>query len=188
MNMDLLPDQMDVRFWIVQAIGLVGFILFIVSMQCLQPRRTILVQGFADVIFVFHYLGLAQVFVSILAGLAAVRDFGSAFLDNPRFHLMLLLAYLVALYIAAFFVADQVSDWLGILGSTAITMAQFFRERFYFYRGLSFIHQALWVAVYAMIVSIPGVLFMSAILVSNVIGIVRYIRTGRDGVLIDQDF
>lgn len=176
MSLDFLPDVIDARFLIIQGLGVVGFAIYIASMQLLKPRQTVLAQAVADIFFVFHYWGLSQVFVVFLAGFAFFRDFGSAFLDSRKWHKVLLAVYLMALYSTAFFWADKVSDVLGLLGSTAITAAQFFRDRFYLYRGLSVIHQIFWTAVYVMIFSVPGVLFMASILISNIIGVIRYMR------------
>ena len=159
----------------VQMIGFVGFAIFAASFQLLKPRHTILTQSFANLWIAVHFWGLGYGMPTFIAFAAALRDFGSGLLAQ-RVQRLFLVAYLCVLYVAAIFLVQGWVDWCAVLGASLNTAAQFFRERFYIYRFCLLGHQCFWLVVYTVILSIPGLIFMSGILVSNVVGIGRYIR------------
>jgi hypothetical protein len=157
----------------IQAAGVVGFGLFGLSFQLLKPKNTILLQSFAAIFVATHFLGLGHVCIAFVAFLAGGRDLGSALLPR-RAQVMLLGVYLVPLYIGAYFLVENWPDALAVMGSTIATGVQFFRERFYAYRFLSLLHQSFWLSIYVVVFTVPGMIFMSCIWISNVIGIGRF--------------
>lgn len=161
----------------VQALGFLGLGLFAFSFQVLSPRKTILVQSPANVLIGLHFLGLGVPFLAFIAFIASGRDLCFAFCSE-RSKSYFLAGYFVVLYGGAWFLVGGVFDVCGLIGSTLISAAQFFRHRFYVYRFLSMGHQGFWLIAYFMVFSISGILFMSAILLSNIVGLARY-RFGR---------
>lgn len=172
---DINLSQLDWGFWGIQAIGLVGFVLYVSSFQILNPRKTIFFQALANFILIFHFWGLDRVFIAFLALTASLRDAGSASLEKAQ-HRPMMVGYFIALAAGTIFLADNYIDYLGVAGSVMSSSSQFFRSRFYVYRALMFMHQVFWLVVYVMIGSIPGVITMSGVFVSNIVGIVRYVR------------
>ena len=173
--MDLFAAPIDIYILLAQGMGFLAFFIFILSFQQLKPRYTCVQQAVADIFFVLHFWGLGQGFLAVLCSIACVRDFGSGFLKKGH-HKILMLAYVLALYSAAFIWADHVLDWIAVLASTLITVAQLYRDRFYMFRFLNIVPEFLWLVVYALIGSWSGVVFASLFIVSNIVGVVRYMR------------
>ncbi|MCB1650681.1 MAG: YgjV family protein [Alphaproteobacteria bacterium] len=164
------------NFFTVQAIGFIGFAIFTASFQLLKPRHTILTQSFANLLIGVHFLGLGHPMPTFIAFAATFRDLGAALIPQDQWLRILLWAYLAAIYSAAFFLAHSWIDVCAIIGSTIATIAQFFRSHFYVYRLCLLGHNVLWIAVNAAMLSIPGLIFMSGIMLSNLIGIARFIK------------
>jgi hypothetical protein len=184
--MQLLPDVIDARFLIVQGLGVFGFLLSITAMQWLKPRHTILQQAFSSLVFVAHFALLGHPYVAALAGMSSMRDFCSAFIDDKRKQRVVLCFYLLVIYVSAGFYARELSDWFGVLGTTAITASQFFRDRFYLFRGLNFTHQASWTVVYILTQSYFMIIMSVFLVASNAIGVIRFMRLGRSENQIEQ--
>jgi len=163
----------DPSFLIIQSIGVVGFGLFALSFQWLRPRHTILQQSLANMILCGHFWALGHEIATFIAFAASLRDIGSA-LGSKQVQISALCVFLVLLYTAAFFLVEGWVDCCAVAGSTVATIAQFFRRKFYVYRFCMVGHQILWLIVYWVIFSIPGLVFLSSILLSNIIGVVRH--------------
>lgn len=179
--MDFFPEFVDARFLIVQGLGLVGFIIYIASFQILSPRKTILVQAVSQPFHMAHFIGLGAWFLAVLGLMAALRDLVSALVDDKRLHRLCMLLYFVAIYGAGYFMVQATGDYMGLVGSTSSTISQFFRERFYAYRGLMLLHNIMWLGAYVYAGSIPGAVVMLGITASNVFGIIRFMRADRGG-------
>ncbi|MCB9983413.1 MAG: YgjV family protein [Rhodospirillales bacterium] len=175
---EILQNLGGAHFLLVQAIGFVGFAIFAASFQLLKPRHTILTQSFSNLWIGAHFWGLGYGMPTFIAFAASVRDLGSGVLSQ-RVQRLFLIAYMCVLYVAAIFLVQGWVDWCAVLGASLNTAAQFFRERFYIYRCCLLGHQCFWLVVYTVILSIPGLIFMSGILISNVIGIGRYLCKNR---------
>ena len=173
--MDFLPDVIDPHFLLVQGLGFVGFILFAISFQLLNPRHTTFLQAVANVFLVIHFFALGQVFIAALSILASLRNLGSSFLRD-RHHKMLMVAYVPTLCGMAFLFEAQAMDWLSVLASNLITVGQFFRDRFYVFRFLNVMPELLWLIVYVYVGSWSGVAFATLFVLSNFVGVIRYMR------------
>ncbi len=173
-------DLTDPYILITQAIGVVAFGLFTLSYQILKPRHTILLQSLAHAILTIHLFMLVQFgFITFVAFFAMFRDLGSALLERRRDQMIVLGAFAVVIGAAALFLAQEISDIYALIGISFATIAQVFRERFYIYRFCTLVHQVFWLLVYMMVSSIPGIIFLSMILLSNIIGITRYALKSR---------
>ena len=158
---------------LIQALGFVGFTIYALSFQLLKPRHTILTQASSNIFNIFHFWGLGAVMVTFIATIATVRDVGNG-LGDDRIKKTVSVVFLVALCVGAFFLAQSWYDYCAVIGSVAMTLAQYARDNFYRYRFLCFGHQSMWLVVFLMIGSLAGLIFMSCILTSNIVGIVRY--------------
>lgn len=168
------PAELTLHDWIVQGWGALGFVFYIASFQILSPRKTILAQAASQPFFMLHFWGLGFPFLAVLGLMAGMRDTVSALLDNPRLHKIIMIVNLVIVYVFAFFLAKTTGDVMGLVGATASSISQFFRGRFYAYRGLMLVHNSFWLATYIYAGSIPGGIMMVGITASNIIGVVRY--------------
>ena len=179
---EMLVQLQDPKFLLVQGLGAIGFVVYILAMQWMSPRRTIMQQGFANLIFAAHFWILGQGFVTVLAVIASARDFCSAGLDNVRLQRFVLWVYLALLYGLAAFFARDLADICGLMGTTFLSASQFFRDRFYIFRGFCFMHQSLWGAVYFLTGSWFMFVMTFGLVGSNLWAVYRYARARARGV------
>lgn len=163
-----------------QLIGVIGFSMFALSFQLLKPRHTIFMQAFANLVLAVHFYGLGYIFPAYVPVIASLRDFASALLPR-KIQLICLGVFVVLLYGGWAYAGAGWTDSFALIGSTFAALAQVFRGCFYRYRFCLFAHQSLWLSVYISVMSVAGMIFMSGIWVSNVIGIARY-YFGQKGV------
>jgi len=161
-----------------QLIGFAGFSFIAVSYQLLKPRNTILCKGVGDFVLIFHFLLLGQLYLSYIMLIASIRDFSSA-LGSERVKNAALAGFLVLLCVGFIFHYETWIDVAAVIGSILMTAAQYFRDRFYAYRFLTFGQQVLWLVIYIFVFSLGGIMLTVINLLSNIIGIGRYVFLGR---------
>lgn len=172
-------ESLGSNMLIVQGLGFIGFTIYTISFQLLNPRHTILMQSPAGILNGLHFFWLGSPMAAFIALSASVRDFSNG-LGSDRTKQIVTVLFLLAIYSGAFFLARGWYEYCAVVGSTMMTLAQYVRDNFYRYRFMCFGHQIMWISVFTVIQSIPGFIFMVSILISNIIGIVRYMRKNPD--------
>ena len=168
----------DPNFILIQGAGVVGYIIYTLSFQRLNPVDTIRQQAFAHYTLLFHFYFLSSsLMVPFMNFTSGTRDLVSSFLPAEK-RKMFICLYAIFLIIGAVFLARQLYDFLGLFGCLLMASSHFLTHRFYLYRFMNFSNQALWLAVSAFVGSWPGVVAYSCLMISNAIGVARYIRGG----------
>jgi uncharacterized membrane protein (UPF0136 family) len=174
-----MDASLTLSFLIIQGVGIIAYSIYASSFQFLKPRQTILTQAFSNFLLAGHFFGLGSAMATYIALIASARDLGNGLGRGARIRKIVAVLFAVLLGLGALFFYREWFDACAVAGAAMMAFAQMFKDRFYPYRILCFGHQVMWLIVFFMIASVPGLVFMSCIVTSNIIGIWRYRQTGR---------
>lgn len=157
-----------------QLIGWAAVPIYIFSYQVLNPRRTILVQLPADILYLVHFWGLGAVLPMMISLASLPRNLAAVYGTKRQLHIVLAL-FVVYIWLCTAFLAEDWMDLAPAIGSSFLAGAVFFRDRFWPYRLCMAGFQIFWFSFFMIIGSYPGVFLISLTFSSNVIGMGRYV-------------
>ncbi len=156
-----------------QLMGWIALFFFVLSYQFKSPRHTTALYVPADICYAIHYFGLDS-YSSMMITLGAMcRNICGAW-GSDRLMKVVIIFYVIFAWCMILFLGETIYEIGAALGTTFMSVAIWFRDRFYVYRLLAIGHQISWMILFVSLGSYSGVLMICITFVSNIVGIMRY--------------
>lgn len=168
---------------LVQALGLIGMTMNLVSFQLREQKKLIRLQFYSSIVFSFHYFLLGAMMGCILNIIGICRAFVFSHKEKEwarkKIWLYIFIGAYITVYILTFTVLglepttyNLLLELLPVIGMTATTIG-FFLENAAQVRKLSLMNAPTWLVYNVISGSIGGALTEIFCLISVVVGIIR---------------
>ncbi len=165
-----------------QGLGIFALICFMVSFQIKDTRKTQLFFIPGNIAYGIHYILLGSLAGGIILLSSAVRDAAGVYASNRLLKLFIFFHLTVAVFSLIFFGKSWL-ELLVLLSSVLSSLAALYRDHFERFRLLIVGRQIAMLSFNLWIGSIGGIIHLTIVLISNVIGLKRYSRKDKDIIL-----
>lgn len=151
------------------------FLLYVISYQIFEPRKTIMLWIPASLFMAVHFYGLGAIPALCIVLGAIFRDCAAVY-GSRRVLLVTTIIYLAYAWAVIFLLGVNIQDYLIGIGTLFLSFSTFFRDYYRQHRLLSMCNQIMWLVAFILMGSYGGIAQNIFILSSNIIGIIRHSR------------
>jgi len=154
--------------------GYLALFIYIFALQAQTVKRTALYSTPMDFFYALHFLMLGAVSGMYVAFMGSVRDLFVAY-GSKRTLYLFIVVYISIIWCATFIVAKTGVDYIPVVASTSATIGMLFRQNFVLSRAMVYVSQILWISFFWQIMSVPGAVGASVVIISNTVALRRYL-------------
>ena len=146
-------------------IEILAVLLFAIGGFFKNPRKTIAIYMFSNMLFLLVYFELGLFMACISLGLASIRGVAALFLNDEQNKYSVIFFTLAIIVLIALEISHY-ADFLIIVAALAIGCSTYFRDHLYLYWSTTILSQALWV-VHSLIFEVYGMLICASVIIAT---------------------